>query len=146
MWDVQEIKDAIQHSSPETKVYIGCDSQVTRKKTIKFCTVVILHIDGKHGGRMFSNVEVEPSYMAPEKPRLRFMLEVQKVADLGMELQEVIGKRHFEVHLDLNTDPQYKSHSAVKEACGYILGTLGFNAKLKPFAFAASTAADRLAK
>lgn len=144
--DIQQVKQAIRASSPSTRVYLGCDSQATRNKTVKFCTVVILHLDGKHGGHMFSNVEVEPSYMSPEKPRLRLMQEVQKVVELGMELQEVIGDRHFEIHLDLNTDPQYKSHSAVKEACGYVLGCLGIDAKLKPFAFAASSAADRLAK
>lgn len=142
--DLQEVKQAIAESSQSTRVYIGCDSKVTRKKQIKFCTVVILHVDGKHGGRMFHNVELEPTFQSPEKPRMRLMQKVQKVVELGWELQEVIGNRHFEVHLDLNTSPKYKSHSAVKEACGYVLGCLGLDAKLKPEAFAASTAADKL--
>lgn len=142
--DIQEVKQAIMDSSQSTCIYIGCDSKVTRKKQVKFCTVVILHIDGKHGGRMFSQVDLEKFVGSPEKPNLRLMQEVQKVIDLGWALQDVIGDRHFEVHLDLNSNPKYKSNSVVKQACGYVLGCLNVQPMLKPFAFAASTAADKL--
>lgn len=142
--DIQQVKQAITNSSQSTRIYIGCDSKVTRKKHVKFCTVVILHIDGKHGGKMFSRVETVPFYGEAKAPKMRLMQEAQKVVELGWELLDVIDGRHFEVHLDLNTNPKYKSEAAVKEACGYVLGCLGIDAKLKPEAFAASTAADAL--
>lgn len=142
--NLEEVKKAIRSSSSSTRIYLGCDSKVNRKKHIKFCTVVILHIDGKHGGKMFSRVETEPFYGKPSVPKMRLLQEVQKVVELGLEIQESIGDRHFEVHLDLNTDPKYKSQGAAQEACGYVLGSLGIDAKLKPEAFAASTAADTL--
>lgn len=142
--NILEVKQAIADSSHSTKVYIGCDSKVTRRKHVKFCTVVILHIDGKHGGHIFSKIETEKFYGSKKLPSMRLMQEVQKVVEMGWELQDVIGDRHFEVHLDLNTSTKFKSNSVVKEACGYVLGCLNITPKLKPEAFAASSAADAL--
>lgn len=146
MDNIDEIKQAIIDSSITTKVYIGCDSKVISYKNnvqkIRYCTVVILHIDGNKGGRIFSNVEHVEFYGKTDKPKQRLMTEVQKVVELGWELLDVIEDRVFEVHLDLNTDPKHKSNVAVKEALGYVQGTLGITAKLKPEAFAASSAAD----
>ena len=49
----------------------------------------------------------------------------------------------LEVHADINTDPNFKSNVAFKEAMGYILG-MGYTFKAKPEAFASSYCADRV--
>jgi hypothetical protein len=49
----------------------------------------------------------------------------------------------MEVHADINTDPNFKSNVALREAMGYILG-MGFVFKAKPDAFASSTCADKV--
>jgi predicted RNase H-related nuclease YkuK (DUF458 family) len=59
---------------------------------------------------------------------------------------EDVGDRHFEVHIDINPNPRYKSNVAVKEALGYVKGNLGIDAKIKPDAFAAMHAADHLVR
>lgn len=142
--DIEEVKEAIRNSSLKTRIYIGCDSKVSRKKKVRFATVVILHIEGKHGGRLFSRIETERHFSKPTEPRLRLVQEAQKAVAIAFELMDVIGERHFELHLDLNSDPKYKSNAAVKEAAGYVFGSLGIEAKIKPEAFAASSAADAL--
>jgi predicted RNase H-related nuclease YkuK (DUF458 family) len=49
----------------------------------------------------------------------------------------------MEVHADINTDPQFMSNVALKEAMGYILG-MGFKFKAKPEAFASSCCANKV--
>ena len=44
--------------------------------------------------------------------------------------------------LDINTNPNFKSNVALKEAMGYILG-MGFAFKAKPEAFASSSCANK---
>lgn len=142
---VENIKQAISTSSLTTKIYVGCDSKIIRKgKVAKFATVVVLHIDGKHGGKLFSIVDEEPLYGNAKSPKMRLLREAQKALDIACEIADVVGDRAFEVHLDFNVNEQHKSSSAVKEATAYVLGMLGFSPKFKPQAFAASTAADKL--
>jgi predicted RNase H-related nuclease YkuK (DUF458 family) len=142
---IEQIQDAIKTSSPSTKVYVGCDSKIVmRGKKARFATVVILHIDGKHGGKLFSIVEEEPIYGSVRTPKMRLLTEAYKAIDVAAKVAEVVGDRHFEVHLDFNLSDQHKSNAAVKEATAYVLGTLGLQPKFKPHAFAASTAADKL--
>ena len=49
----------------------------------------------------------------------------------------------MEVHADINTNPNFKSNDALKDAMGYIMG-MGFAFKAKPYAFASSQCADRV--
>jgi predicted RNase H-related nuclease YkuK (DUF458 family) len=49
----------------------------------------------------------------------------------------------MEVHADINTNPSFKSNSALREAMGYILG-MGFAFKAKPNAFASSSCANKV--
>jgi predicted RNase H-related nuclease YkuK (DUF458 family) len=48
----------------------------------------------------------------------------------------------MEVHADINTNPNFKSNDALKEAMGYILG-MGFAFK-KARSFASSCCADKV--
>jgi predicted RNase H-related nuclease YkuK (DUF458 family) len=49
----------------------------------------------------------------------------------------------MEVHADINTNPNFKSNAALREAMGYILG-MGFAFKAKPEAFASSSCANKI--
>ena len=144
--NIKELKKAIKESSPETKIYVGSDSQRTRKGVVRYATVVVLHINGKHGGKMFSQLETEKDYMSAKNPRMRLINEAYKAVDIANEIMDVIGDRHLEIHLDLNTDPEHMSNVALKEATGYVLGMTGRKAVVKPDSWCASTAADRLTK
>lgn len=142
---IEQIQEAIIASSPTSRVYVGCDSKITnRGKMAKFATVVILHIDGKHGGKLFSIIEHEPIFGSPRTPKMRLLTEAYKAIDIAAKIADVVGNRPFEVHLDFNMNAEHKSNAAVKEATAYVLGTLGFKPKFKPHGFAASTAADKL--
>jgi predicted RNase H-related nuclease YkuK (DUF458 family) len=75
--------------------------------------------------------------------RPRLLAEVGDAIAAGLEILDTIGTRSFEIHLDINRGAMHKSSVLVKEATGYVMGTLGIEPKLKPDSFAASSVADR---
>lgn len=137
MW--LKAKEAIMNSSKESSIYIGCDSLCTPKKNIaEYSTVIILHIDSKHGCKVFHNKISMPDYgVLPT----RLMTEVGLAIDAFYAIEEAVNGRKLEIHLDVNSDPKYASNVVTKEAIGWVRG-LGLEARIKPYSFAASTAAD----
>jgi len=144
MVDIEEVKEYIRNSSEASSIYIGCDSKRFGKKDkrfVAFACVVLVHLDTKHGAKMFSFKRVERDYGSL---RQRMVNEAIMACEIGYEVREAAGDRTFEIHLDINPDKRHKSNVAIKEATGMVLGMFGENPKVKPEAFAASTAADKL--
>jgi predicted RNase H-related nuclease YkuK (DUF458 family) len=122
------------------KVCIGTDSQVRAGET-EFATVIVF-LREKHGGFMFiCNDRSSQPYSVKE----RMLVEVAKSIEIAYELCDLFNKYDvdMEVHADINTNPQFKSNEALREAMGYILG-MGFAFKAKPDAFASSCCADKV--
>jgi predicted RNase H-related nuclease YkuK (DUF458 family) len=69
---------------------------------------------------------------------------VYKVSELYLKLADVLEGRNVEVHLDINPDEMHGSSCVISQAIGYIKGTCNVIPFVKPQAFAASYAADRL--
>lgn len=137
--DIPDIIKTIQESSPTTKIYVGADSKKVKNRVV-YVTVIVLHFDGCKGGKIFKEITVEPWY---GNIKGRLMNEVYKAIGVAYQIVDHLEGRPFEIHLDLNPDPQHKSNVAVKEAVGYVLGTFGFKPKLKPEAWCGSIVADR---
>ena len=102
---IQNIKEFIKLQSSSTKVYIGADStriSSNKKWFADYTSVVVVHIDGNHGCKIFGETVREIDFdQSGEKPQLRLMNEVYKVADLYLRLSDVIQEREVEIHLDL---------------------------------------------
>lgn len=142
-----EAREAILNSSETSSVYIGADSIRFKKRSgewyAKYSTVIILHMDSKHGGKIFSrNIEMRDF----GNLRQRLITEAGFAIEAATEIVDVIGNRHLEIHLDINPDPKHKSNIVVKEALGYVKGTTGIDAKIKPDSFAATHAADHVVR
>lgn len=122
------------------KVCIGTDSQVKGRDT-EFATVIVFLREG-HGGFMFiHNDKTQQRFSIKE----RMLTEVAKSIDIAYQLCHLFTQYDvdMEVHADINTNPQFKSNDALKEAMGYILG-MGFAFKAKPEAFASSSCANKV--
>jgi hypothetical protein len=122
------------------KVCIGTDSQVKGSET-EFATVIVFLREG-HGGFMFiHNDKTHQQYSIKE----RMLVEVAKSIEIAYELCNLFTLYNvdMEVHADINTNPNFKSNDALKEAMGYILG-MGFAFKAKPEAFASSSCANKM--
>jgi predicted RNase H-related nuclease YkuK (DUF458 family) len=145
--NLEEVKKFIDAQSPETKIYLGCDSERVMINNVwhaDYILAIVVHIDGKHGCKIFGEVHRERDYDQKEnKPRYRLMNEVYKVSDLYLKLSDVLEGREVEVHLDINPDMVHGSSCVINEAVGYIRGTCNVIPLVKPKAFAASYAADR---
>ena len=148
--DVTELKTFIDAQSPETKIYLGCDSERVNIRGTWFAdyaAVVVVHIDGKHGCRIFGEVTRERDYdQRKNKPAMRLMNEVYKVSALFQKLADVLEDRDVEVHLDLNPDELHGSNCVIAQAIGYIKGTCNVVPMVKPDAWAASFGADRFSQ
>jgi hypothetical protein len=146
---LERAKEAIHASSPESSVYIGCDSKRFKRRGIwyaRYMTVIIVHRDSSKGCQLFHDEQILQDWSETKSPKQRLLNEVMFCVNAALEVIEDIGGRHYEVHLDLNPNQRYKSSVAVKEALGYVRGNLGIEAKIKPDAFAAMHAADHLVR
>lgn len=140
---IQEVENAIKREAAagnHLKVCIGTDSQVKGQYT-EFATVIVFLREG-HGGFMFiHNEKTKQTFTIKE----RMLTEVAKSIEIAYELCDLftVYDVDMEVHADINTNPQFKSNDALKEAMGYILG-MGFAFKAKPEAFASSCCANKV--
>lgn len=145
--NIQEVEHFIRDLGPETKVYIGCDSERFRQDGVWFADytlAIVVHINGREGCKIFGEVQRERDFDAKAgRPAVRLMNEVYKVSELYLKLQDVLHDRHVEIHLDINPNEAHGSSCVVNQAIGYIKGVCNVVPMIKPSAFAASYAADR---
>ena len=139
----QAVEDAIVKETSagySLKVCIGTDSQVRGQET-EFATVIVF-LREKRGGFMYICNEKNRQQLSIKE---RMLVEVARSIEIAYELCDLFNKYDvdMEVHADINTNPQFKSNEALREAMGYILG-MGFAFKAKPEAFASSCCADKV--
>ena len=147
-FDIEEVRQYLANQGTDTKVYLGADSERIKVNGVwyaDYALAVVVHIDGRHGCKIFGYVDRELDYdHKKSKPAMRLMTEVYKVSELFQSLAGVLEDYHVEVHLDLNKDDIHGSSCVVQQAIGYIKGTCNMTPMVKPDAPAASFCADRL--
>ena len=145
--DLEQVAEFIRAQSPETKIYLGCDSERLRIDGAwhaDYILAIVVHINGNNGCKIFGEVHRERVWdQKVSKPAMRLMTEVYKTSELYLKLADVLEGRDVEVHLDINPDEHYGSSCVVQQAIGYIKGTCNVIPFVKPNAWAASYAADR---
>ena len=139
----EEVEQVIKRESNlgfKLKVCIGTDSQVKGSET-EFATVIVFLREGQGGFMFIHNEKTTIKYSIKE----RMLVEVARSIEIAFELCPLFTQYHvdMEVHADINTNPQFKSNEALREAMGYILG-MGFAFKAKPEAFASSSCANKI--
>lgn len=141
------IKDAVEQAikressnGTRLKVCIGTDSQVKGSDT-EFATVIVFLREGSGGFMFIHNEKTTYKYSIKE----RMLTEVAKSIEIAYELCGLFTEYNvdMEVHADINTNPNFKSNEALREAMGYILG-MGFAFKAKPEAFASTNCANKI--
>lgn len=145
--DIEQARAFIEAQTPETKIYIGGDSErfkIDGQWYADYIMVIVVHINGNNGCKIFGEIQRERDYeFKKDRPRMRLMNEVYKIAELYLKLQDVLEDRAVEVHLDINPNEMHGSSCVINEAVGYIKGMCNVVPLVKPNAFAASYAADR---
>jgi predicted RNase H-related nuclease YkuK (DUF458 family) len=139
----EEVRAAIAREKAgghELKACIGTDRQV-KGKEIEFATVIVFIRKGK-GGFMYIRNETTTQKMSIKE---RMLVEVAKSIEVAYPLCNIFSRYgvDMEVNVDINTNPNFKSNDALKDAMGYLLG-MGFVFKAKPDAFASSSCANKI--
>lgn len=136
------------------KVSVGTDSQKVGGGEYKFATVILIttHEDLGNGivvgrGGMIVSSVFNHKFKKTNKELVneRMVYEVSKSIEVAYEIAPLLDlyEIKLEVHADINPDPTHESNKALQQAVGYILG-MGYEFKIKPSSFAASSGADKL--
>jgi predicted RNase H-related nuclease YkuK (DUF458 family) len=145
--NLEEVRKFIEAQTPESKIYLGCDSErfkIGKDWYADYVMAIVIHINGNNGCKIFGEVTREKDYdQKQSRPRYRLMNEVYKVSEMYLKLADILEERIVEVHLDINPEEMHGSNCVINEAIGYIRGTCNVIPMVKPNAFAASYAADR---
>lgn len=125
------LEEAIQRelkNGYELKVCVGSDSHVYGNEVHYASAIVVIRKE-----RIIQKIGIKE----------RMLNEVAKSVETAYAIHEILDKYNIEmeVHADINTDADFKSNIALKDAMGYILG-MGYTFKAKPYAFASSSCAD----
>jgi len=146
--NVEEIRSFVDQCGPSTRIYLGCDSERLRLNDRWYADYVlaaVVHMNGNNGCRIFGSITQEMDFdQREDRPQMRLMNEVYRVSELYLNLAPLLPDHEIEVHLDINPDERHASSCVIQQAIGYIRGTCNVIPFVKPDAFAASYAADRL--
>jgi len=153
--DVREYVKYWVEENPYGTVTIGCDSQ-EHARYIKYAVSIIMYhreflgrerngepIFSGHGGHVINASYVDKSKNMKSDVYTKLWAETE----VTIEVAKMIGDIGIKpvLHLDYNSDENEYSHVLYNAGIGYAKG-LGYEAYGKPFAWAASHTADRVAK
>lgn len=119
---------------PRGEIFVGCDSKV-RGTRVKYSTVVCLWNVGRGVNEIHKN-EIEKR---PNDAYTRLWNEVTRAVEVADALKD-LGR--ITVHVDINSNPKYRSHQLYDASIGLIT-SMGFKGAGKPFSWAASCGAHR---
>jgi predicted RNase H-related nuclease YkuK (DUF458 family) len=128
-----------EHARGGQIVHLGTDSLQLARHT-RFVTVVAVLTPGR-GGRAIWTRTATPRI---QSLRERLLREVWLSVELGLRLDPVVTGE-LQVHIDANPIARHRSSAYVQELVGLVVSQ-GFRAVIKPEAWAASRAADRLVR
>lgn len=143
----QVFTDILQYVAAEPKMeyrlIIGSDSQ-PREDHICFVSAIIVHRQGK-GARYFYSKSNQNKFMSM---RQRIFYEASLSLDVASRLTALLAESghnelNIEIHLDVGRIGETKD--LIREVVGMITGS-GFEARIKPDSYGASTVADRYTK
>ncbi|SDW85813.1 hypothetical protein SAMN05444487_10724 [Marininema mesophilum] len=125
------------------KMVIGTDSQTSHRGTM-FVTAIIIHRVGK--GALFYYSKIK------SRPLLDLRYRIYKETEYSLACMDLLKEKDFfsaswdlpvEVHLDVGRKGE--TRKLIQEVVGWVTA-VGYTAKIKPDAYAASAVADRFTK
>jgi predicted RNase H-related nuclease YkuK (DUF458 family) len=142
----EEIIDVIiQHNDNQGKISVGADSFIKKQDCIFSLAICLYGADHQNGGRYFVKRTNIDKKKYPDILQ-RILAEVQKSVELGLKLLELIPVLDIEIHLDVSASDKNNGTSKFADMLtGYATGA-GFNCKIKPNAYAATSVADKHSK
>tara|TARA_Y100000592_G_scaffold35948_2_gene57046 strand:- start:59894 stop:60379 length:486 start_codon:yes stop_codon:yes gene_type:complete len=143
--EFSQICEKVQaYSKDKSKIFIGTDSDVRKRKVI-FCSAICIYGNSRslyYFCRKKENNKIYPDLVSRITEEARLSIEIAE------HLHNVMGidKSMIELHLDVSPNHKDTKTSRISDALkGYVTGT-GYTCKLKPNAWASQSVADRHSK
>ncbi len=129
------------HPEDNYNLIIGTDSQALLNENVVFVTAIVVHRIGK-GGRFYYHKQ-KTRHM--ESLRQRIYYETFLSLDVATRLTEKLAQNGYselnvEIHLDVGEKGE--TRDMIKEVVGMVIGS-GYDARIKPDSYGATTVADR---
>tara|TARA_R100000152_G_C6743283_1_gene167007 strand:- start:658 stop:1149 length:492 start_codon:yes stop_codon:yes gene_type:complete len=139
------MKKVENHIKNDGTVFIGTDSQIIKDECI-FSSAICLHgANNQQGGSYFfkrSNFKIFKFLSLIE----RITVEVEKSINIANKVSKRYPDAKIEIHLDISaSNKKEKTSKFADMLIGYAKG-VGFDCKIKPDAFAATSIADKHTK
>lgn len=129
------------HTKRNGKIIVGTDSILLHKKFIFVNAVCCVGKESKFHGRYFYKRYLDKNE-ANKNIVYRLMKETTDSIELANLIKDITMSDNIEIHMDVNNNSKFLSGKYSSAVTGYILGA-GYNYKIKPDAFVASSVADR---
>ena len=124
------------------EIHIGCDSHRIGGQYI-FAIVIAGYINRRGGTFFFHRKRSKDTQL--DNMRVRLMKEVELAIAVAQQIEDNFPNRVINVHLDLNSKPEFPSYRVLPNAVSWVK-SCGYNALVKPDAWASSSLADAFAK
>lgn len=132
------------HVDLDGQIFVGSDSFLTGNECV-FATAICLHgAIGQSGGKYFFK-RTRKSRKKFSELLVRILKEVQDSIDIALTITETFPTAPLEIHLDIGTGKNNKTGKFVNMLTAYAKNS-GFNCKIKPYAWASASVADRHSK
>ena len=134
-----------EHSKQNGTVYIGTDSFFIKDYCIFSTAICLYKADNQQGGRYFYTKSKLNKKQFPELS-IRMIKEAENTITLANDIMQQVPNAKLELHLDISPhDANEGTSHLAKMLVGYVKGS-GYECKVKPFAFAAASIADKHSK
>jgi len=141
---VEQLKIYV-NESPEAqyKIVIGSDSQTTKHNTT-LVTALIIHRIGRGARFFYRKLQTRPLLDLRQRIYRETELSLAVVEALNKEgLDELTAKWPLEIHVDIGQ--QGSTKVLIQEITGWVT-SVGYEARIKPLSYGASSVADRFAE
>lgn len=129
------------HIEQKGKVVIGTDSMLTNNKFIFVNAICLIGKESNHHGKFFFSRYASKDE-ANNNLLVRLLKETTDSIELANKVKNRYPKANIEIHMDVNPSSKFLSGKYSSTVIGYILGC-GYDYKIKPDAYAASSVADK---
>lgn len=139
---IQAISDFINvDPKREYKIIVGTDSERRSNDKADFVTAIVIHRVGNGGRYFWRHLEAERIHTLRDRIWKEVLLSLEVSKGLVILLKNAgLEKYNFEIHVDVGENGE--TRSMIQELVGAIRAN-NFEAKTKPYSYAASKVADR---
>ncbi|HBG17058.1 MAG TPA: hypothetical protein DDW93_09785 [Firmicutes bacterium] len=131
-----------EYPEDKYKLIVGTDSQL--REDVCYVTAIVILREGK-GGRFYYFKERQKGKISLKQ---RIFLETARSLEVASRLAgkfTTIGVTDLNVEIHLDVGQQGKTKEIIREVVGMVTGS-GFDARIKPDSYGASTVADKFTK